>query len=149
MAELVVGPAVIAVIQICDRIVGLCKHYVETVRDAPSDLKTILVETSFLKLTLENLSILTPCSGNASDQSQWSQRLKDPIEEGLRLVQKLEKLFPSDTQQSSHNTSKRQKTKATFAQLAWPLKESKARKLLESIRPLKETFILELTSQSR
>ena len=150
MAEIIVaGPALIAVIQISDRIVGLCKHYIETVQDYPSDLRTILVEISFLKTTLESLNILAPCSGNTSDQSQGSYKLKDPIEECLRLVQELEKLFPSDMQQSSNNTSKRQKVKATFAQLAWPFKESKARKLLDLITPLKETFILELTSQSQ
>ena len=150
MAELIVaGPALITAIQFSDRIVGLCKHYIETVRDYPSDLRTILVEISFLKTTLENLKILVPCSGNTSDQSQGSHKLKGPIEECLRLVQELEKLFPSDIQQSSENTSKRPKMKVTFAQLAWPLKESKARKILDSIRPLKETFILELTSQSR
>ena len=150
MAEIIVaGPALIAVIQISDRIVGLCKHYIETVQDYPSDLRTILVEISFLKTTLENLKTLAPYCGNTLDQSQGSCKLKDPIEECLRLVQELEKLFPSNIQQSSNNTSKRQKVKATFAQLAWPFKESKARKLLDLIRPLKETFILELTSQSQ
>ena len=150
MAELVVaGPAVIALIQISDRIVGLCKHYIETVQDYPSDLKTILVEISFLKTALEGLNILTFGSGNTSDPSQGSHRLRDPIEECLRLGQKLEKSFLSDTQQYLNNTSKRQKMKATFAQLAWPLKESKARKLLDLIRPLKETFMLEFISQSR
>ena len=150
MAEIILaGPALIAVIQISDSIVGLCKHYIETVHGYPSDLKTILVEISFLKTALENLKTLAPCSGNTSDQSQRSHRSKDPVEECLRLVQELEKLFPSDIQQCSNDTSKRQKMKATFAQLAWPLKESKARKLLDLIRPLKETFILEFASQSR
>lgn len=150
MAELVVaGPAVIALIQISDRIVGLCKHYIETVQDYPSDLRTILVEISFLKTALEGLNILTLGRDNDPDHNQGSHKLRDPIEECLRLVQKLEELFPSDIQQSSHNTSKRRKMKATFAQLAWPFKESKARKLLDLIRPLKENFILELTSQSR
>lgn len=150
MAEvLIAGPAAIAIIQISDRIIGLCKHYIETVRDAPSDLKTILVEISFLKTALENLNTLTTCTGNSSDYNHVSEKLKDPINECLRLVHKLEKLFPSDISPSSNNGSKRQKTKVAFAQLAWPLKESKARKLLDLIRLLKETFILELTSQSR
>ncbi|KXX76563.1 Vegetative incompatibility protein HET-E-1 [Madurella mycetomatis] len=49
---------IIAVIQIADMVVSLCKCYLEAANDAPSDLRLILVETSTMKTVLESLSFL-------------------------------------------------------------------------------------------
>jgi len=61
-----VRASVIAIIQIADRIVRLCKFYIEAVRDAPSNLRVILLETSTLKTIFENLQFLMACSSKAS-----------------------------------------------------------------------------------
>lgn len=67
MAEVIaVGASVIAVIQISERIIGLCKFYIETARDAPSDFRAILIELSMLKTIFENLNFLTACSNEVS-----------------------------------------------------------------------------------
>ncbi|MCJ1452479.1 hypothetical protein MMC28_002822 [Mycoblastus sanguinarius] len=67
MAEAIaVGASVIAIIQISDRIIGLCKFYIESARDASSDLRVILIETSKLKTVFENLKFLTSCSSGVS-----------------------------------------------------------------------------------
>ena len=59
MAEVVAAmSSVIAITQITDRIVGLCKFYIETVKDIASDLRLILVEFSALKTILESLDFL-------------------------------------------------------------------------------------------
>jgi hypothetical protein len=56
MAEAVaLSAGIIAIFQIADRVIGLCKLYIETVRDAPSDLRTILLETSTMKTILDNV----------------------------------------------------------------------------------------------
>ncbi|KAG8531308.1 uncharacterized protein KY384_002936 [Bacidia gigantensis] len=150
MAEiLAIGPAIIAVVQIADRIVSLCKHYIQTVQDAPSDLKIIFVEISALKTILADLEFLKSCDNEPESSKDSHSRVDQPVKECLRLVKELEQLFPSGAVQTLDQGSKKRKLKARLTELAWPLKETKARRLLEGIRPLKETLNLELTSQSR
>ena len=151
MAEvLAIGASVIAIVQITDRIVGLCKFYIETVNDAPSDLRLILLEASALKTVFENLNFLTACDSGVSDIVSGLASVDGPIEGCLKSVTRLEKLFPSNWIQSAGQTrSKKRKVKATLAALAWPLKEGKARKLLDEISRHKTTVTLALTADSR
>jgi hypothetical protein len=59
MAEAVaLGASIIAIYQIADRIIGLCKFYIETIHDAPSDIRKILVEMSALKAIFQDLEFL-------------------------------------------------------------------------------------------
>ena len=150
MAEaLAVGSSVIAIIQITDRIVGLCKFYIETARDVASDLRLILLEASTLKTVFESLNFLIEHnSGVSSAVSTLSG--KDGAIEGCRSsITELEKLFPSDWKQTAgQNTSKKQRVKATWAALAWPLKEKNARKLLDEIMRYKTTITLAITTDS-
>ena len=151
MAEvLAIGASVIAIIQITDRIVGLCKFYIETVNDAPSDLRLIFLETSALKTIFENLDFLTACDSGVSKIVSGLASVDGPIEGCLKSVTQLEKLFPSNwTQNTGQSQSKKRKVKATLAALAWPLKEGKARKLLDEISRYKTTVTLALTTESR
>ena len=150
MAEAVAAASsVIAIIQITDRIVGLCKFYIETVKDVASDLRLILLEASTLKTIFESLNFLIEHnSGVSSAVSTLSG--KEGAIEGCRLsITKLEKLFPSDCKQSAgRNTSKKQRVKATWAALAWPLKVDKARRLLDEIMRYKTTITLAITTDS-
>jgi hypothetical protein len=67
MAEAIaLSASIIAIFQIADRVIGLCKLYIETVRDAPSDLRTILIETSTMKTILENIQFLMSCNNRPS-----------------------------------------------------------------------------------
>lgn len=149
MAEvLAVGAGVIAIIQITDRIIGLCKIYIETVRDIPSDLRSVLIEASMLKTIFENLKFLMT---NSEASSAASTLFADdgPVEGCRRSITELEKLFPSDCIQSNgQNGSKKRRVKASLEALAWPLKANKARKLLEEIKGYKATIALALTTES-
>ena len=148
MAEVIAaGASIIAIIQIADRIIGLCKGYIEAARDAPSDLRLILIETSALKVILENLEFLTKCGGRVSAIALQMSGADGPIEGCLRAMTELEKLFPSDgVQTGGPNSSKRKKVKFVLTTLAWPLKQTKARKLLDEIMRYKSTISLALTS---
>jgi hypothetical protein len=54
MAEtFAIAAGVIAVIQITDRVVDICRFYIESVQDCPSDLRVILSETFMLKILFE------------------------------------------------------------------------------------------------
>ena len=150
MAEAVaIGASVIAIIQIADRIIGLCKFYVETARDAPSDLRLILVETSALKTILENLNFLTACDGPDSTAARRVSGADGPIEGCFRTVTELEKLFPSNSILTRGRKSSKTRTlNSVLTALAWPLKESKARKLLDEMMRYKTTISLALTTKS-
>jgi hypothetical protein len=52
------GASVIALIQLADRLVQLCSHYIETVQNYPKDSRVILIEASSLRSILENLQFL-------------------------------------------------------------------------------------------
>ena len=147
MAEAVaVGASVVAMIQIADRIIGLCKFYIETAWDAPSDLRVIFVETSALRTILENLNFLTACDGSDSTAARRISGADGPIEGCLRAVTELENLFPSDLDRT--RGSKKRKFNSVLVALAWPLKESKARKLLDEMMRCKTSISLALTTSS-
>jgi hypothetical protein len=54
--------SVIALIQISDQIIDMCKFYIHETSDVPSELRTILVEPSMLKAVLESLQFLKPAT---------------------------------------------------------------------------------------
>lgn len=150
MAEVVAAASsVIAIIQITDRIVGLCKFYIETAKDAASDLRLILLEISTLKTIFENLDFLTTHKCGVSTAVSTLSGKDGAIEGCCRSITELEKLFPPDWKQTTRqNASKKQKVKATWAALAWPLKENKAKKLLDEIMRYKTTITLAITTNS-
>lgn len=149
MAEVVAFvSSVTAVIQISGTIISFCKHYIETAGDAPSDFHAILVEVSTLKTIFETLEFLTKSSNQSSNVLNILSRNGGPIEECHRSITELEKLFPQNVQSSGQERTKRQKIQSTFAALAWPLKETKARKLLDEIVRQKSTVSLALTTDS-
>ena len=58
MAEAIaVVASSIAIIQITDRIISVCKTYIENIQDAPSDLRAILLEISTLKVIFQKCQI--------------------------------------------------------------------------------------------
>ena len=150
MAEAIaLGASVITVIQIADRIIGICKSYIETGRDAPSDLRVILLETSTLKTILENLEFLTRSDGLASSFLRSISSPDGMIEECLRSMKEMEGLFPAESRPAkSQAASKKRKIQVKLSSLAWPLKEKKARKLLDQIVHYKSTISLAMTSES-
>jgi hypothetical protein len=96
MAEAIaLSASIIAVIQISDRIIGLTKHYIEAVQDAPRNLHSIRIEVSTLKAVFESLELLrdsnSVLSGNVRKLSE-----KDGAVEGCRRsVSELEKIAQS------------------------------------------------------
>jgi hypothetical protein len=156
MAEAIAfGASVIAFLQVADRVIGLCKHYIETIRDAPHDLRIILIEISALKAILENLDFLT--SLDPHSVSKAVRNLGDPngtLAVCGQALGELEKLFPEDHVRDSHCVApvrgrKRLKLCHSLEALAWPLKENRARKLLDQILRYKTTITLALSAESR
>jgi hypothetical protein len=144
MDPLSITAGVIAIIQIADRIISVCKDYITAVKDAPNDLRTILIEVGSVKSLLEvtELLILKRTHGNNSVLESSEGPLRG-CEEALKA---LEKMFPMQVDRSA--TGKRRKVVVSLTNLAWPFKEGKARKLLEDIGRHKATLSLALTTET-
>jgi hypothetical protein len=154
MAEVIaVMSSIIAIIQISDRVIELVKIYIESSTDAPSDLRTILVEISTVKSLLKSLEYLHQY--DHTTPALWSQIAgpNGPVEGCRQSITELEKLFPSDSvKMPVHHdrvtNSRKHKVKRMLTTLAWPLKANKARGLLQKIVQHKVTINLALASES-
>jgi hypothetical protein len=147
MAEVIaLGASIIAVIQISDRVIGLTKQYIETVQDAPRDLHAIRIETSTLKAVFESLNFFHDSENNLSNNLQALGGQNGPLEGCRRSLFNLERLLGPDVDTTVQG--KRRMIQATLTSLAWPLKESKARKLLDEVVRYKTTISLALSSES-
>jgi hypothetical protein len=147
MAETIaLGASIIAVIQIADRIIGLTKQYIEAVQDAPRDLHVIRIETSTLKAIFESLKLFQDSERFLLDNFQNLDGENGPIEGCRRSLSNLERLFGPDVDTTVQG--KRRKIQVTLSGLAWPLKQSKAKKLLDEVLRYKTTISLALSSES-
>ncbi|KAF4844008.1 hypothetical protein CGCSCA4_v007520 [Colletotrichum siamense] len=143
--------SIFATVQIADRVISLCKRYIESIKDAPSDLRTILIEISSVKAILENVKFLIECDNGQSEISNSLNGPSGPIEGCHEAMKSLEGLFRTDTAAPpGFGRSKKLKSHAlvTLATLAWPLKESKAGKLLQDVATYKSTIGLALAADT-
>jgi hypothetical protein len=149
MDPLSISASVIAILGLVEKITSSCRSYLSSVKDAPSDLRSILIEASSLKSILDNLQFLTT-HGVDEDHSQTLQVLNgpdDPIHGCWEALAKLEKLPPPATVPGS-TAAKRRATNVSLTQLAWPFKKCHAAEFLGQIRQHKSTITLSLTSDT-
>lgn len=140
---------VIAVIGLADKIISLCQVYVATFRDAPSDLRTIMVEAGSLKSVVTSLEFFlsTWGAGNMLNIVKSLEGPEGPLEASRKALLSLEKLIPSA---ADHNatTANRKAMTTSYARLAWPFKEEKARRILHDIARYKTSISLALTTDT-
>ncbi len=97
MAEAIaLAASVVAIVQIADHIVGLCKFYIQATQDAPSDLRSILLETAALKAIFENVRLLTAENSNKSSIITVLSDENGPIAGCHRTLAKLEQLLDTE-----------------------------------------------------
>ncbi|KAK7591843.1 hypothetical protein V3481_006481 [Fusarium oxysporum f. sp. vasinfectum] len=149
MAEVLgVVASAIAVIQISKEVISLCKFYIEALSsDAPTSLRAVLIEVSTLKSVLEGLEFISKCETFTPILQNRLAASDGPIEGCRAALTALEKLFPKQSLQNRQNASKRQKVQATFATLAWPLKQGQVQDLLQKISRHKDGIQLALTTE--
>ncbi|KAF2092965.1 hypothetical protein NA57DRAFT_10921, partial [Rhizodiscina lignyota] len=140
MEAIAIGASIIAFIQITESVIKVCKYYISTCEDAPSDIRGILVELSSLKAVLENLEFLSTSHKEPAKPLQELKRPNGVLDECLHCVGELEGLL--HTEQTEGLRRKRQKLQQA---LAWPLKEQKARKLLARISNYKSMITLAIS----
>jgi hypothetical protein len=140
--------SVVAVVQIADRVISLCKTYITGVQDAPTDLRAILIEVGSVKCVLETLELLTS-SKNEDNSLAILRKLEGhdgPLEGCREALKGLEALFPPQSQ--SPVQGKRQRVALSLASLAWPFKRDRGFKLLGEIGRHKATISLGLTTEA-
>jgi hypothetical protein len=152
MAEVVaIVASAIAIVQISDRVIDICKFYIGSVSGTPSDLRAIFVEIGTLKTIFINLQFLESCDNITPSLRDQLIGSDGPIEECKRLMGELETLFPLDyirTSGHTHHGPRRRKLDSAIAALAWPFKASRARELLQKIIQQKIIVNLALTAES-
>ncbi|RYP60200.1 hypothetical protein DL769_008224 [Monosporascus sp. CRB-8-3] len=134
------GASIVTFIEVTDRIIRACKSCVETIKDAPKDMQMIMGEAISLRAILDSL-------GAADLHPKSMQLIPDlfgkggPVEAIRNALSELENLLPKEIRGLPTSNSHRR----ALTQLAWPLKESKARKLLAEISHHKSTLLLATT----
>ena len=146
MAEAIaLAASIVNIVQAADRLISACKFFIQAAHDTPSDLRTILVETSTLKSILQNLQFLADNVHGLSAAFVSLSGDDGPIEGCRVVITRLEKLFPSDFTHSGNGGSKR---RTVMAALAWPLKQTRAKSLMGELVQYKTTINLALTTDS-
>ena len=148
MDPLSAAASVIAVVQIADRIIDMCKAYIMGVKDAPADLRAILIEVGSVKCVLEVIELLDTSGGAQSmvHGVEILEKLRGPLVGCKEALNSLENLFPP--QSAGPVKGKRKRLSLSLATLAWPFKSHKALKLLEEIGRHKSTIALGLTTET-
>ncbi|KAE9369004.1 hypothetical protein N431DRAFT_415792, partial [Stipitochalara longipes BDJ] len=140
MDPLSLTASVIAIVGLAVEVINRCKNYVSALEDAPADLCSILIEVGSVKCVLETLELRCNFSPNLLGAD-------GPIEGCHRSLKALIDLIPKPA--TLPNKRKRgQLNTATYAKLAWPFKEHKARKILENLGRHKVTIVLILTTNA-
>jgi hypothetical protein len=134
----------LAIVQIADSLIGVCKVYIEAVEDAPRGLKLTLIEISTAKAMVESLQYLM----DADEQTSATMQLLDLglVEGCILALTELDQLIGGNVDKRSG--SKRAKLGMTLARLAWPLNENKVRDLVGEIVRFKGAINFVLSSES-
>ncbi|KAH8894321.1 hypothetical protein GQ53DRAFT_839931 [Thozetella sp. PMI_491] len=140
MAEaLGLGASIIAVLQISGSLVKTCKQYIEAVRDYPGDLRVILIETSSLMSLLENLQFLEKYG-----TLPLPIALEGPVQGCRETLSELAELLPAACEREQSAPKRRR----LAASLAWPLRQTKARRLLDQLMRHKTSISAAISTES-
>lgn len=133
---------IIAIIHAANRVIVLCQKFLATVKDAPGELRLILIEVSTLWAILNQLELLVSCNGDAPVLDALG-RDHGPIQGCRRVLTELENLLPPESILATES-----KRKALATAFGWLLKEHKAKNLLDELKQHKSTIALALTTDS-
>lgn len=133
---------IVAILHVANRVITLCKKFLEAVRDAPCDIRLILVEVSTLRAILDNLHFLVS-EGHGPPTLSALTRDHGPIKGCQKAIAELESLLPPESVFATDS-----KRNALLAAVKWTMKDAKARALLDELREYKITINLALTTDS-
>ena len=141
MDPISLAASLVAFVQIADRIIVACKHCIDTIRDAPRDMMIIVGEITSLKTILDSFAT-DELRAKTANLAPLLFGPSGPVEACRRCLSSLEKLLPSVQHDPQRGSTR---LRITLVELAWPLKESRAKKLLAEIAQHKATLLLAMT----
>jgi hypothetical protein len=144
MAEVVgLAASIIAVLGLSAEVVKKCRTIIETAKDAPRDLRNVLIEVSSLTSALENLEFLTniDCefTREVSAQSGVTCAVQGCRITLIDLSKEIDSLSVPEAQE--HGVKLREKMKTA---IGWTWRESSVKKLLHDLLRYKTTITLGL-----
>ena len=147
MDPLSITANVTAIINLAQMICSACSTYVSNFKDAPYDLRRIMMEVGSLECTTKVIQCLISGPNSSRDSAifEYLNGSDGPLQICKRAVSDLKALFPPMERAIN---GKRRKVLPSLERLAWPLKANKAHRLLDEIGHLKITISLALTTQS-
>lgn len=93
MDPLSIAASTFAIVQIADRIITLCKVYISGVRDAPGELRLIIIEVGSVKCLLEALELQSADGSNPLESTL--EKLQAPLRGCHEAFDALEASFPT------------------------------------------------------
>ncbi|KAM7208193.1 hypothetical protein V8F20_001473 [Naviculisporaceae sp. PSN 640] len=141
---------IIAIVQLADRVIELSKYWIEGVRDAESDLRSILIETSMLKAILENIRFLSDCSDGLSTTLVGLSTSGGPLSHCQRILDEIiNNIIPFEILGNGQQpASEKDKFKFMIAKLGWANKRARAQKLLDELQRYNAAINLALITES-
>ena len=149
MDPLSITASVLTVLQTTSQVVSICYNYRSAVNDSSWELPEILEEARSLRSVLETLEPLARKAENTDPSAE--SRLptfkllcspKGPLSFCLEILKALEQKLAQPAWLGKSGS----KRKALAQALRWPLKEAETKKILESLRRLKDILNLALTA---
>ena len=131
-----------SLIDLSVRVIGTCKSLIETARDAPRDLRAVLVEISSLNSALENLRFLAGADAEFARACASDTGIGRAIE-GCRAA--LEDLVKELGDLAVSKAGRREALKMA---VGWTWKEGTVTKLLGRMLQFKSTITLGLLGQT-
>lgn len=147
--------SLLAFIEITVKVIGICKNYIESIKNAPHTLHLILVEISSLRGALESLQFLRDVNPELVSKAALNVWCKggtlDACEQAvIQLSSLLPDQNPDGPSADSEKKGKiRQQISQVFSAATWPHKEEKTQKLLQEISRHKATITLALSTDMR
>ncbi|KAM7192866.1 hypothetical protein V8F20_008663 [Naviculisporaceae sp. PSN 640] len=136
---------VIAVVQLAESVIKLCRGYIQSVENFPRDIRMILLEVSALKDVFQNLQFLNEHDAHCSAMITSLLGPDGPIHACRACVATLETCLSPERVDLAN---KRRKLKLSLESLAWHFKEGKVRQALSEIRRHKETITLAFSTEA-
>ena len=151
MDPLSIGASVVAFVGLADKVIRAARFCMDSLQDAPSDIQMIVYEVSSLRTIVEILTAQDPHRLIPSGKKPifdvvptFSLDWAGPIEACHRCLSSLAALLPPGAGAQKESIAPKRR-RITLAELAWPLKQSKARKLLAEVSQHKATLLLAIS----
>ncbi|KAL6399216.1 hypothetical protein AUP68_17760 [Ilyonectria robusta] len=134
--------SIIAVVHASEVVVKVCKSYIESVRNYPSELRRVLLEVCTLKAVFDNLQFLHSKDYSTSPILSDISSQEGPVEGCRRAILELQNQLPADNKGgcATTGTSTRERLILALDRWASPSRIKKVYAILDELTRYKSTI---------